>query len=729
MISTTRALLTVLLGASALASPVLAAAPPVGSEADIVPRPAQEAALPGKGFALKTTSRIVVPAGDSAAAAAARYLQEKLAHTAARKLALVVGAPARDGDITLASDGTSPTVETGAFHPEAYRLKVAAGRIAITARGDAGLFYGAVSAWQLLTARPGATIAVPAMAIEDAPRFGWRGLMLDSARHIQSVAYIEQLLDAMAVHKLNRFHWHLSDDQGWRIEIPEYPRLTTVGAWRKAVGSDIGDAHTNAQGLYGGFYTQAQIRAIVAYAAARHITVVPEIDLPGHSTALLAAYPRLGVPEFKPEPVTADSGLMPEVVNVDDKTIATLSAILDKVMALFPGPYIHLGGDEADKTQWKGSPTVQARMKALGITDEDALERWLIGRLGQHLAARGRTLMGWEEIQNGGSASDLAKDTVIQTWHGGAGARKALEGGHPLLMAQAPMYYLDNRQENTAAEPVGWTDIITTQMLYRNDPIPAGATPQQAAQVIGVQGQLWTERLRKEAWDTRLLFPRAAAIAEVGWTPAARLDWGDFVQRMSAQTRRYAALGLSPIGPLTPGSDPVAPNRRTSLQLDFCEPDATGLVVERPSADKDTGADVREAGQPSLLKMMPRSACWVWHGADLTQARHVTLQVAHLPFTYRLGSADPIARFATPHTRDGEVELHLDRADGPLIASLPLAGFAKDADLHRLTATIPAQASGHDLYVVVTGQPIDSRLPLDQRRPYVALDWIAVDGG
>lgn len=673
--------------------------------ADIIPRPAKETPIAATGFILSETARIIVPLDDNAAAKAGEYLSAKLAQTLRRNVPILIGAPSQAGDITIASDAAAPA------DGEAYSLKVAGGVIRVTARSDAGLFYGAVSAWDLLTAQ-GNNSPVPAVAIEDAPRFAWRGIMLDSSRHMQSVEYIKQLIDVMALHKFNRLHWHLTDDQGWRIEISQYPRLTSVGAWRKAVGPDVRDPRTNAKGMYGGYYTQAQIRDIVAYAAIRHVVIVPEVDLPGHATALLAAYPRLGVPEFKPEPVASDWGLLPEVVNVDPATLKTLEDILDKVMDLFPGEYIHLGGDEADKAQWRGSPSVQARMKALGIKDEDALERWFISQLGKHVTARGRTLIGWDEIQEGENPSDLAKDTVVMTWHAGPAARKALDGGHRVVMAQAPTYYLNNRQQNTADEPPGWTDIISTERIYKNNPMPPGVSDEAAARVFGVQAQIWTERVRKEEWATRLLFPRASAVAEVAWTPANRLDWDDFRQRMVAQQRRYAELGMGSTGPIS--SAPAAtksPTLRTSLQLDFCDGNATGLVVEGPHNETER------------LRVFNRKPCWIWRKADLSSIKSVSLRAAKLPFNYRLGNKAPIASRPTPHSAGGEIELHRDSADGPILATMLLSDFGQTKE-HQFLAPIAAATGLHDLYVVVTGEPIDSRKPLTQRPELVALDWI-----
>jgi hexosaminidase len=278
---------------------------------------------------------------------------------------------------------------------EAYSLHVSPERIVVSSPSPRGLFYGAVTLWQLAAAA-----RIPALQIEDSPRFRWRGLLLDSARHYQSQQFIERLIDTMALHKLNVLHWHLTDDQAWRIEIKKHPKLTDVGAWRVPAGpparADI-DAATGKPRLYGGFYTQDQVRQIVAYAAARHITVLPEIEMPGHASAAIAAYPQLGV-TGKPSAVPADWGIYQNLFNVEESTFAFLEDVLDEVMELFPSEYIHVGGDEAVKNQWHASARVQSRMRELGVQDEHALQSYFVQRMEKYLNAHGRRLIGWDEI-------------------------------------------------------------------------------------------------------------------------------------------------------------------------------------------------------------------------------------------------------------------------------------------------------------------------------------------
>ncbi|MDH7637774.1 family 20 glycosylhydrolase [Sphingomonas oryzagri] len=685
--------------AAALFAAPLAAQAQTAPEPALLPRPATIAMRTGAALTIGPATRIVIPAGDSAAREAASWLRDELADTLKLRLTLATG-PARRGDIRFASAAAM------AGGDEAYMLDVDAQGVSIQANGGAGLFYGGVTLWQLLTERPGAAgRRLAPLHIADQPRFLWRGLMLDSARHMQSVAFIEHFIDWMALHKLNNFHWHLADDQGWRIEIKRYPKLTSVGAWRQAVFPDP-------PGRYGGYYTQDQIRAVVAYAARRHVNVMPEIDLPGHSTALIAAYPELGVAGFKAEPVTADWGLLPEVLNTDDYTFETVQNILSEVMDLFPSPYIDLGGDEVDQTQWKASPAVQAKMRALGLTDESALERWFIGRLGKFVEAHGRRIVGWDEIQEGASGDGLDTQAVVMSWHGGEGAAKAARSEHDVIIAQAPLYYLDNRQSTAPDEPPSWTDVIRTEAIYRHDPVPAGLTPAQQAHVLGLQGQLWTERARTEAWAAKLTYPRASAIAEVGWTPAGRLDWDDFSKRLIVQRTRYRLMGLDAGGPPAP-PQPATGGRVSSVALDFCVPDTTGLILSPPPGG---------AIAPPRVKVAMRQPCWVERGVDLGTAKALDLSLVHLPYNERLGAQSPILELPKPRTPEGEIEVHADAIDGPLVASLPLAGFPAEAARHTLTTQLHGGSGRHDLYFVLTGASIDTRIL--QRPPLTVLEWV-----
>ncbi|MDR3525920.1 MAG: family 20 glycosylhydrolase, partial [Rhizomicrobium sp.] len=441
----------------------------------------------------------------------------------------------RDPGLVLQSDndaGAAAIVlrRTKELAGEAYHLQVAPSGIEIEAGSDAGLFYGAITLWQLSSQQPASSgrRQITALDIADAPRFFWRGVMLDSVRHFQKPDAIKELLDAMALHKLNVLQWHLTDDQGWRIEIKKYPRLTKIGAWRK----------NRREGRYGGFYTQAQIREIVAYAAARHITVVPEIEMPGHASAAIAAYPRLGSIKHPWRKVSGDWGVFPNPYNVDDRTFGFLQDVLTEVMALFPSPYIHVGGDEAPKGQWDASPTVQKRMAALGVANSKALQGYFTARIGRFLEAHGRRLIGWDEILEGSPP----QSATITSWHTVESASEAAEKGHDVVLSPAPQLYLDHCQLERLGEPTCRGGEETLRDIYAFDPAPSGAL---AAHLIGMQANIWTEHLPTAAAAFYAAFPRLAAFAEIAWSPRETHSWPDFVTRLPAQLVRYNALGIT----------------------------------------------------------------------------------------------------------------------------------------------------------------------------------------
>jgi len=351
--------------------------------------------------------------------------------------------------------------------PEAYRLEASSQRITITAGTPTGLLYGGITLWQSLPLHAGKVTAVPAMTITDTPRFGWRGIMLDSARHFQSPEFIRHFIDWMALHKLNVLHWHLTDDQAWRIEIKKYPELTAKGAWRVPAGpaarSDI-DPATGRPRLYGGYYSQDMVRSIVAYAAGRGITIVPEIEMPGHASAAVAAYPQLGATTAQAiAEVPSDWGIYANVYSPEEGTFEFLEGVLGDVMALFPGKYIHVGGDEVVKDQWKQSPAAQARMRELGITDPVALQTYFTQRIARYLEAHGRRLVGWDEVLEPG----LPPAAVVMSWRGIDGALAAAAKDYDTVLSPWPTLYFDNRQGEGNDEPPGRGRTISVEDVYR----------------------------------------------------------------------------------------------------------------------------------------------------------------------------------------------------------------------------------------------------------------------
>ncbi|OQR59617.1 beta-N-acetylhexosaminidase [Streptomyces maremycinicus] len=454
------------------------------------------------------------------------------------------------------------------MEPEAYRLSVlATSGIEIRGGSPAGVFWGAQTLRQLLgphafrraPVRPGAGIGVPHRIIEDAPRFRWRGLLLDVARHFMPKDGVLRCLDLMAAHKLNVFHFHLTDDQGWRIEIERYPRLTEVGSWRARTKFGHRASPLWEEKPHGGFYTRDDIREIVAYAAERHITVVPEIDVPGHSQAAIAAYPELGNTDVVDASGEGDTGvavwdtwgISPHVLAPSDNTLRFYEGVFEEVLELFPSEFVHVGGDECLKDQWRRSPAAQARITELGLADEDQLQSWFIRHFDTWLSARGRRLIGWDEILEGG----LADGAAVSSWRGYAGGIAAARAGHDVVMCPEQQVYLDHRQDAGADEPVPIGFVRTLEDVYRFEPVPAELTPREAGRVLGTQANLWTEVMEDQARVDYQAFPRLAAFAEVAWSalPAPReRDFADFERRMEAHYERLDALGVGyrpPAGP------------------------------------------------------------------------------------------------------------------------------------------------------------------------------------
>ncbi|WP_282202997.1 beta-N-acetylhexosaminidase [Kitasatospora fiedleri] len=429
--------------------------------------------------------------------------------------------------------------------PEAYRLTVTDASVLIEGGAPAGAFHGCQALLQLLPpavhrrARvPGQRWAVPAVTVEDGPRFPWRGAMLDVARHFMPKRDLLRFIDLLALHRLNVLHLHLSDDQGWRVEIRRYPRLTEVGSWRRE--SQLGAAE-DAPGdgrPHGGHYTQDDVREIVAYAAERHITVVPEIDVPGHTQAAIAAYPELGLPGA-PSEVRTRWGINPNILNAEEATVDFFRGVLDEIMELFPSPHIGLGGDECPKDHWRADDRTQDLMRQRGLADESALQGWFIERLGEHLARHGRRVFGWDEILEG----PVPAGTVVASWRGLTGARTAARRGHDVVSCPDDQVYLDYRQSEHPDEPIPFAVPLTLEDTYRFDPVPDGLTAEEAARVIGGQANIWTEHMDSPRTVDYYAFPRLCAVAEALWSTGER-DVADFRARLAAHLPRLDAIGV-----------------------------------------------------------------------------------------------------------------------------------------------------------------------------------------
>ncbi|WP_405948322.1 beta-N-acetylhexosaminidase [Streptomyces prunicolor] len=467
---------------------------------------------------------------------------------------------ARDGGIGLQLDD--------ALGPEEYRLVSDSNGVFIEGGSPAGVFWGAQTLRQLLGPDAyrrapldrGRTWAVPHLTIQDSPRFRWRGLMLDVARHFMPKEGVLRYLDLMAAHKLNVFHFHLTDDQGWRVQINRYPKLTEIGSWRARTKFGHRASPLWDDKPHGGFYTQDDIREIVAYAAERHITVIPEIDVPGHSQAAIAAYPELGNTDVITASIEGGNslsvwdnwGINPNVLAPTDNTLRFYEGVFEELLELFPSEFIHVGGDECLKDQWKQSPTAQARIAELGLADEDELQSWFIGHFDKWLSARGRRLVGWDEILEGG----LADGAVVSSWRGYEGGITAARAGHDVVMCPEQYVYLDWRQAPGEDEPVPIAHVRTLEDVYRFEPVPEQLSEAEARHVLGTQANVWTEVMEDHARVDYQTFPRLAAFAEVAWSalpaPGER-DFADFERRMTAHYARLDALGVAyrpPTGPL-----------------------------------------------------------------------------------------------------------------------------------------------------------------------------------
>lgn len=482
-----------------------------------------------------------------------------------------VGTPADTRPAPAAADSDQsrdqdPSRDAGEdWSEEAYELRTGPDGAVVVGGGAAGVFHGCQALLQLLAPsvyRRARVVdqrwVLPALLVRDAPRFSWRGVMLDVVRHFMPKHDVLRFIDLMAVHRLNVLHLHLTDDQGWRLEIERYPRLTEVGAWRRE--SQVG-ASPDAPGdgrPHGGFYTRDDVREIVAYAAERFITVVPEIESPGHVQAALAAHPELGVSGEALE-VWTRWGVNPNVLNAEESTVTFFTNVLDEVMELFPSRHIGVGGDECPKGQWLEDPRTRERMEALGLSTGEELQAWFIGRLDEHLTRAGRRLFGWDEVLEG----DVGPTATILSWRGMTGAVSAARRGYDVVACPDDVVYLDYRQSTSPDEPIPVSIPLSVEDVYAFEPVPAQLTPEQARHVLGGQANVWTEHADSPRTVDYLTFPRLCAVAEALWSSGPR-DFADFSVRLTHHLRRLDALGVEyrhPDGPRPWQRRPGVPGR------------------------------------------------------------------------------------------------------------------------------------------------------------------------
>jgi len=463
---------------------------------------------------------------------------------------------------------------------EGYELTATTNSVTIAAATPTGLFYGTKTLLQLLSpevhstnALPDQRWSIPTVRVVDWPRFPWRGMMLDVSRHFFTKTEVEQLIDAAALYKINVFQWHLVDDNGWRVEIKKYPKLTQIGAWRHGVGFGLATNSTTAygpDGRYGGFYTQADIREVVAYAQARHVTIVPEIEMPGHSAAALAAYPEFSC-TGQPQSTDLGAGVHAGVYCAGkDETFDFLQNVLIEVFALFPSPYIHIGGDEVPKNNWQQCERCQARMKAEGLKNEEELQSYFIRRMEKFVNAHHKKLIGWSEILQGG----LAQNATVMDWIGGG--EEAASQGHDVVMTPTSNCYFDYYQgQDHSQEPRAIGGFLPLEKVYAFEPIPAGLAPAMQSHILGAQGNVWTEYIPNLRHVEYMTFPRLAALAEVTWSAKDSHNFQDFTQRLAVDEqrleelgvnyRRYVPDGRTPIGGWLPANIKSEPS---SLEMD-----------------------------------------------------------------------------------------------------------------------------------------------------------------
>ena len=497
----------------------------------LIPMPARVRVTTGK-FTLD--ERTVVIARPGAEAEACKLAVSLRNYTAKP---LPIGPATATGNFISMELDPSLIAQLGA---EGYRLSVTPTRILITSGSEAGLFYGGVTLSQLLPADPRPTHEVSCIEIEDLPRFPWRGLLLDPARHFMPPEFVKKFIDIMALHKFNTLQLHLTDDQGWRLEIRKYPLLTRIGSIRKE-SPRHGDRSQGDGPPYGPFfYTQDQIRELVAYGQARHVTLLPEFEIPGHFLSALTAYPELSCRGGGLE-VRTRWGVEPDILCAgNDASLEFVKDVLSEICELFPSRFIHIGGDECPRARWKECPKCQARIKALGLKDEAQLQTWLNSRIEEFLATKGRRMIGWDEILEGG----LTPGAAVMSWRGTEGGLAAAGAGHDVVMSPTTHCYFDYAQGRGPGEPESIGGFIPLRTVYEFEPIPESLPETRRNHILGAQGNIWTEYM----WTPRdveyFTFPRAVALAEVTWSPATR-DYDGFLKRLAVHLKRLDRLGVT----------------------------------------------------------------------------------------------------------------------------------------------------------------------------------------
>jgi hexosaminidase len=509
-----------LLAFSFLFAPVL-----LSAQVNIIPQPA-EVKMPATAGNFVITAQTPIILEGSGLENSAAFLNDYLQQIYGFKLKVQTNAYA--GGIRLNYERMDHPIQG------AYTMEVRKDAILINGDNANGVFYGIQSLIQLLPVEKVKSLNVPFVSIKDFPRFQYRGLHLDVGRHFFPVEFIKKYIDYIALHKMNTFHWHLTEDQGWRIEIKKYPKLTSVGGYRDGtiIGRFPGKGNDNTR--YGGFYTQAQVKEVVAYAAKRYIDIIPEIEMPGHASAALTAYPNLGC-TGGPYKVQGTWGVFKEVFCAGNDSVFTfLQDVLDEVIPLFPAKYVHIGADECPKESWKVCPKCQKRKQAHNLKDEHELQSYFVQRMEKYINSKGKIMIGWDEILEGG----LAPNAVVMSWRGEAGGIEAAKQNHDVIMTPTTYVYFDYSQtKNEDSVTIG--GFIPLEKVYNYDPVPKELNAEQAKHVLGAQANLWTEYMKYPAKVEYMLFPRLSALSEVLWSPKETKDWEKFQIKLQQQFKRY----------------------------------------------------------------------------------------------------------------------------------------------------------------------------------------------
>ena len=506
----------------------------------IIPLPQEIVTSQVNPFILKSGVKILYPEGNEKMQRNAQFLADYLKTATGKDFSIEAGTEGKNA-IVLA---LGSEVE----NPESYQLKVTDQGVTITAPTEAGVFYGIQTLRKSLPIALGADVALPAVEIKDAPRFGYRGAHFDVSRHFFTIDEVKTYIDMLALHNMNRLHWHITDDQGWRLEIKKYPKLTEIGSQRSGtvIGRNSGEYDNTP---YGGFYTQEQAKEIVDYAAERYITVVPEIDLPGHMLAALAAYPELGC-TGGPYEVWRQWGVADDVLCAgNDQVLKFLEDVYGELIEIFPSEYIHVGGDECPKVRWEKCPKCQARIKALGLksdknhSKEERLQSFVINHIEKFLNDHGRQIIGWDEILEGG----LAPNATVMSWRGESGGIEAAKQKHDVIMTPNTYLYFDYYQaKDTENEPFGIGGYLPMERVYSYEPMPASLTPEEQQYIKGVQANLWAEWIPSMKRIEYLILPRMVALSEIAWVqPEAKPDLKEFYRQLVPHFKRMDILGLN----------------------------------------------------------------------------------------------------------------------------------------------------------------------------------------